>query len=316
MKQVFSLDDIRDLESYFDQNPQEARVKNTIQLHTRTLDRMYGDKKKVGTLLPWSNTHENVLLRPGELSIWAGVNGHGKSLLLSHVMLDAAMRGKISVTASMEMPPEATLERMVRQTCGTSTPPYELSAKILIDTLSDYIFVFDHIGTVRTRVILAVIRYCAEKLKPDHFVIDSLMKCGINADDYNGQKRFIDQLTAIAKDTGMHIHLVAHSRKRENEKGLMDKFDVKGTSEITDMADNVFTVWRNKEKENERKRPQPRSQILDGPDCILICDKQRHGEWEGKIGLTFHNPSFQYIQGERPIPYLDYGSERNLAINK
>ena len=29
-----------------------------------------------GDMLPWSKTHGNVRLRPGELSIWAGMNGH------------------------------------------------------------------------------------------------------------------------------------------------------------------------------------------------------------------------------------------------
>ncbi|MEX5606384.1 bifunctional DNA primase/helicase, partial [Pseudomonas syringae] len=71
-------------------------------------------------------------------------------------------------------------------------------------------------GTVKAKMMLAVIRYCAEKLKVNHFVIDSLMKCGIGEDDYNGQKAFLDSLTSIARDTGIHLHLVAHSRKAKD----------------------------------------------------------------------------------------------------
>ena len=35
-----------------------------------------------GEKLPWAKTHDFIRLRPGELSIWAGINGHRKSMLL------------------------------------------------------------------------------------------------------------------------------------------------------------------------------------------------------------------------------------------
>jgi hypothetical protein len=39
------------------------------------------------------------------------------------------------------------------------------------------------------------------------------MKCVAGEDDYNGQKTFVDELTAIARDYGMHIHLVHHIKQ-------------------------------------------------------------------------------------------------------
>ena len=40
-------------------------------------------------------------------------------------------------------------------------------------------------------------------------------------------------------------------------------------------------------------------------DQLLICAKQRHGEWEGKIPLYFHNDSLQFIAEDRnqPMPF-------------
>lgn len=138
------------------------------------------------------------------------------------------------------------------------------------------------------------IRYCADQIKVQHFVIDSLMKCGLSEDDYNGQKAFIDALTVIARDSGIHVHLVAHSRKSQNELAPPNKMDVKGTGSITDQVDNVVTVWRNKSKERaieDGKHDQDKT-----PDELLICDKQRNGEWEGKIALWFHRESQQFIE--------------------
>ena len=148
--------------------------------------------------------------------------------------------------------------------------------------------------------MLAVLRYCAEQIKADHFVIDSLMKCGIAEDDYTGQKHFIDQLCAIGRDSGMHIHLVAHSRKAKDEYSPPGKMDVKGTGSITDQVDNVITVWRNKAKE---KSLQEGKTVKDGePDALLICDKQRNGEWEGQIKLWFDRNSMQYLANEGDEP--------------
>jgi twinkle protein len=307
---VLTLDDISDLDQYLAENPSEVNVQPAWMLQKAVIDKMYGAQANIGADLPWSKTHGLVRLRPGEVSVWAGVNGHGKSLVLNQVMLSCMEQGERVVIASMEMPPVSTMMRMVKQAAGRNNPS-ERFIEDFHNWTENKLWLYDQVGTVSSKIMLAVIRYCAkslrsagERMPPHHFVIDSLMKCGMGVDEYNKQKWFIDSLTAIAKDYNMHIHIVAHSRKRENEKGIMDKFDIKGAGEITDMADNVFTVWRNKTKEHESKKPNPSKEITDQPDCIVNCDKQRHGEWEGRISL-WHHPSGQFVSGpdKAPIPH-------------
>jgi len=293
---------VNDLLAYYRNNPAETKINMAASYLDQVEDQFYGNEATIGTKLPWSKTHNNIKLRPGEVSVWAGVNGHGKSMLLSQIMLDAMHQGEKVVIASMEMPIPKTLKRMTQQAAGCELPTKEF----IVDFhgwLVNKLWLYDKLGTVKSQTLLAVMRYCAEKIKPNHFVIDSLMKCGMGVDEYNKQKAFIDELTAFAMDTGIHVHLVAHSRKRENEKGIMDKFDVKGAGEITDMADNVFTVWRNKHKEIESKKPVPGKDIMDQPDAILMCDKQRHGDYEGRIGLWFNGKAKQFVanQDRRPI---------------
>jgi twinkle protein len=41
-----------------------------------------------GASLPWSVTHNSVRLRRGELTIWPGMSGHGKSMLIGQVALN------------------------------------------------------------------------------------------------------------------------------------------------------------------------------------------------------------------------------------
>ena len=121
-----------------------------------------------------------------------------------------------------------------------------------------------------------------------------MMKCGMGEDDYNGQKAFVDAITSVARDTAVHIHLVAHSRKKSDEHSPPGKMDVKGTGAITDQVDNVLTVWRNKKKESEMQDGNQKN--CHDPDALIICDKQRNGEWEGKIGLWFHPSPMQFVE--------------------
>jgi twinkle protein len=221
------------------------------------------------------------------------MNGHGKSLALGQICLGFVGQQESVAIASMEMRPAMTLARMARQAFGDSRPDEAFIREFSAAT-NRRLWLYDQQGTVKAAKMLAVIRYCADQIKVRHFVIDSLMKCGMGEDDYNAQKAFVDGLTVAARDYGVHIHLVAHSRKGQNESAPPGKMDVKGTGAITDQVDNVLTVWRNKPKERELQ--DGKLDRAKDPDALIICDKQRNGEWEGKIGLWFHPASQQFIE--------------------
>jgi twinkle protein len=284
-----------------------AKIRDPKDWASDLHDHFHVETEEVGGLLPWSKTHINVRLRPGELSIWAGVNGHGKSQCLSHVLIGLIAQGQTACVASLEMKPVATLSRMSRQYVGVEQPSPDALSKFM-GFVTGKLFIYDQNGTVEADKMLAVLRYAREALGVDHFVIDSLMKCGLGVDDYNGQKKFLDRLATYARDSNVHIHLVAHSRKRESEDKPMDKFDIKGAGEITDLADNVFTLWRNKPKESAMQKGNPDPEIEGAPDAVLTLDKQRHGEWEGRIPLWFHKRSLQYL-GKNVTTAIEYMRE-------
>ena len=295
-----------DFAEYMASPPDAAKIKPAASWADDVIAKFCGneDRQANGVNLPWTKTHGNIALRSGEVSLWTGMNGHGKSQLLGQVILLALVQGVKACIASLEMKPVATMARMTRQASATSRPSERFIREFHAWT-DGKLWLYDQQGTVKSDRMLAVARFCHAELGVTHFVIDSLMKCGIGVDDYNRQKAFVDEITSLARDTGMHIHIVAHSRKGQDENTPPGKMDVKGASEITDQVDNVFSVWRNKRKENEAQKPNPRAEILESPDALLICDKQRHGEWEGTAGLYFHRDSLQYMGGanSRPDPY-------------
>jgi len=282
----------QELEPYL--HPEEVRkIIPAFLLKDQVVDLFWGEAAKMGVYLPWSKTHKDIKLRPHEVSVWAGVNGHGKTTLLSHVMMAAMAQHEKVCIASFEMLPPETVKRLCQQSVGVEKPTSEYIERFA-DWSDGKVWIYNQMNSVNPETLLAVIRYARHKLGIQHFVIDSLMKCGIPEKDYDKQHWFMDQICTIAKDTGIHIHLVAHSRKRETEKDVMDKFDIKGSGTITDMVDNVFTIWRNKHKEAEMQESDFDGDVATMPDGIMICDKQRHGSWEGKIYLWFDKASQQF----------------------
>ena len=52
----------------------------------------------------------------------------------------------------------------------------------------------------------------------------------------------------------------------------------------------------------------PTIEWLEKCDCVLKCNKQRHGDWEGSFSLWFHADSYRFIEkyGERQKSLVDY----------
>jgi twinkle protein len=247
-----------------------------------------------GATLPWPKTHENIRLLPSCVSVWCGVNGHGKSMVTSQVALDLLFQNHKVCIASFEMKPVATLKRMTRQALGFANPTEQFIEQFH-RFLDGKLWIYDQQGTCDAKEVLKVIRYCADVLGVTHFFLDSVMKVIRHEDDYNGQKMLVDEVCSIARDHNIHIHLIHHIRKLADESQVPGKFDSKGSGSIADQVDNFFTVFRNKKKEQRIARGEED----DGVDALLCMDKNRHGEWEGRVGLFFDKKGLFYGETER-----------------
>lgn len=290
--------DAFDFRAYMAESEPKAKVLNADTWRSALIESVKSGNKVTGAMLPWAKTHDHLRFRGGEVTLWQGINGHGKSQLLGQATIGFASQGERVCVASFEMKPVSTLKRMLRQ-FAMNDRAGETAVNQMMDWAKGKYWLYDQLGTVRPEMIYAVIRYCADRLKIKHIVIDSLMKCVRGEDDYNGQKDFVDMLTGLARDLDVHIHLVHHVRKGENEDKVPGKFDGKGSGAISDQVDQVLTVWRNKKKERTVEKLLRANQMVDdetkkSPDALLICDKNRHGEWEGTTALWYHPQSLQY----------------------
>ena len=106
-----------DFEKYLDKHENIGqKVQSPAVFTDKVIERIKGNMALVGDCLPWTKTWDKFRFREGELTIWAGVNGNGKSLVMG---MAALFFTTPVVIASMEMLPEATIARMVRQATGT-----------------------------------------------------------------------------------------------------------------------------------------------------------------------------------------------------
>lgn len=242
-----------------------------------------------GQKLPWEKSEKVFRLRPQEVTVWAGSNGSGKSTVVSQVAAGLIAESPVMV-ASFEMPITAIAEVMARQLCG-GKPDQKQFWEAMAYT-DDRVWVYDENDTVAFERVLGASLYAATELQCKHIVIDSLVKCGIATDDFNGQKEFVDRLCWLAKTYDVHFHLIHHVRKRSTEQEKPDKFDIKGAGEITDLVDNVVLVWRNKGKED----------LSEEEDARLMIRKQRHGEWEGDILLWYDQASRRFLEDRHGFP--------------
>jgi twinkle protein len=238
--------------------------------------------------------------RPGEVTCWAGFNGHRKSMFTGQVALDLCVQRERTLIVSLEMKPRKTLARMCRQATARAIPTPDERRRFM--SWSDgLLWLFDHEGRLLPDRAIAVCRYFAKELQGRHVVIDSLMKVVQSEESLDEQKRMVGDLCDIAKETDLHVHLVAHCKKPAGmgEDKPPTKYDIRGSAAISDQCSNVILVWQDKAKRAKQTAAQLTGQptgedLLNRWDAILAIDKQRNGEVEGKFGLFFDDATLRF----------------------
>lgn len=227
--------------------------------------------------------------RPGELSVWTGINGHGKSLMLNQILIGLMAQGERACVFSGEMPPAQQAKRLLKQCTGLDRPtPAYIDATAA--WVRERMWLFNVVGSATIDRLVEVFTYGAKRYGITHFVIDSLMMTDVPEDGpgaLTAQKKAVQTLTSFAKAHKAHVHLVAHPRKAKDETAAPGKMDVGGSGKITDAADNLFSVWSARKDDSAED---------DGkPDALLELQKQRNGDVQHqKFWLWFNRQAQQY----------------------
>lgn len=241
--------------------------------------------------------------RDGEMTVWTGKRGEGKSTVLGQVLLEAIDQGHRVCAYSGELVADRFKSWLMAQAAGPDhlerysdpatggmlySTPADIAGKI--DLWWDRKFYLYDVGISSAHdetSIMNEFEYAQWCLGCDVFLVDNIMTVRLNGDRdfYRAQSLFAQKLAQFSKGRNVHVHMVAHPRKTERGKPVEDSDDVSGTGDITNIADNVISV---------RRLPVPGGE--DGRDAELGVLKAREAGMWGKIGLMFDRPSKRFYE--------------------
>ena len=273
-------------------------------------ERVAVEPSEHGYAMPWQETHSQVRLRTGEVSVWCGINGHKKSTVASFVLLHLSKEVPVGL-ASFEMKMSDTAFMMCKQAAASDSPPMGY-ARDFYDYAKSRVCWYRALGGVEPLEVLgAVIAMADQGVKV--VLIDNLQFCGVT-DDIERERLFMNQLLGIAEAKDVHICLVHHVRKPQSggDEYIPTRFDVRGGGTIVDQAHLLFIVWHNKRRqkikqlqESGETLTEKESMIMNEPDLKLIVAKQRNARFEGPINLwEGKGLTFKKSPGHRSM-YLD-----------
>ena len=187
------------------------------------------------------------------VTVWSGYRGCAKTTFLNMIILNGAQRGYKSALWTGELDADEEKYWMYLQAAGKShnkprgngfyeTPDYAIDK---IDKWIDkYFWLFNNTYGNNFMQILDVVRKLKETDDIDFVIFDNLMTLDI--DDLDGdknerQKMMMYELTKLAKELNIHIHIVAHPNKSGT---FLRPNSISGSGHIPDLAQNVFILHR------------------------------------------------------------------------
>lgn len=282
-------------------------IRGSVDFVPDVLDRFLNGTHMSGIKLPFTQFDQLFRLRQQEVTVLAGINGAGKSMIGGQIMLGAIEQGYKCLSVSMEMSPQSQIARMIRQ-CSLNKYPGQEEVLSWTRWQAEKLFFYDQRGTVTGDTLIALIKFAKENHDVDFVLVDSLMTLSYASDDYNGQKQILCGLANIAKELDIHIMLVAHARKGQSIKDRLDKWSVAGSADITNRADNVIILGRLYE--------------MDGADAYMSLAKARHFDGaEMDIDMKFDMTSLNYhTSNDKPqqlgMTQMNEGILREAGLQK
>ncbi|MCF8012649.1 MAG: AAA family ATPase [Clostridiales bacterium] len=248
----------------------------------------------------------------GTISVWTGKNGSGKSTFLSQELVEGIDQGFNVMAYNGELPNSIFKHWIERQIAGSNNilkhinniNDYTLKDEVIDDVRKwyrDKLFVLDNTVSANTSNILDTFKYGVKECNVKLFLVDSLVRVGFDSsssDYYRQQSEFVRKMVSFAKRFNVHVMIVAHPRKTENN--WVKKEDISGTYSISDQADYVFSI----KKITERDRQKREDNIFDDWDGGILLDKNRPlGKDDKVIGLQFEESSKRFAPHDQPSKF-------------
>jgi twinkle protein len=308
----FSMRLVKNPENYFDQ---------VREAHS-------GKDRSFGMATEWPSFNSLIGgVRPHELTVLTGETASGKTTWAVNLAFNLAASNHPALIASFEMRPASIVRKMVQMETGfhfASLPKQELERALrAISSLP--IHFIDCYGEIGLQDLKDAIYYARRRHGIELVVLDHLHFFLKYSEDR--ERQAIDQavrdIKAWSMELGVHILLIVHPTKLTYDNMTVKLNDLKGSSGLKQIPDNVLSIWRPRGEDDSRK---PTGEVV-----LHVLKVRDDSGNEGKVILTFDKRSQSYsesgpegatsVEGERdpaspPSPRYPRGRDWQSAYDR
>jgi len=194
-------------------------------------------------------------VRPGEMTVWTGYTGHGKSEFLDQLLINLyQLHGWAFGICSLEnFPVKNHVSKLISKITGKAffegdrmTAPERDQA---IESLKDH-FYFIYPEDVTINSILATAKQLIYQKGINGVVIDPYNelehKRPKNLTETEYISEFLSKVRRFARDNEIHVWIVAHPKKPDQEiKTAPGLYQITGSANWANKADNGISIFRN-----------------------------------------------------------------------
>lgn len=265
----------------------------------------------------------------GTLNILTGVNGSGKTSLLSQLVCQSLEQNKNVFFYSGELPNHQTknwinyilagqrnLDKHVYKGAEYWKVTSKAKAQINKETRGQ-LFIYKDGYSRKVSSIMKTMENTVRKFGTKLLILDNLTAMSLENNDnnkYQKQEEFITGLIDFAKKFNVVVFLVVHPHKMDTIR-RMNKMDIQGVMALTDLAHRVLSLYRVSPQDKEGIK----SKKKDGGwwkepikyDVLFDVLKDRMRGKEGySAGLYYDYPSRRFFTNEEDLD-MQYKWDKN-----
>uniref|UniRef100_A0A8C6ST27 DNA 5'-3' helicase n=1 Tax=Neogobius melanostomus TaxID=47308 RepID=A0A8C6ST27_9GOBI len=188
--------------------------------------------------------------RKGELTVFTGPTGSGKTTFISELALDLSMQGVNTLWGSFEINnvrlAKIMLTQFAMQRLEDNLEQYDYWAD-MFEELPLYFMTFH--GQQNIKTVLETMQHAVYLYDINHVIIDNLQfmmgQESLTVDKFAVQDHIISAFRKFATNSSCHVTLIIHPRKEEDDRELQTA-SIFGSAKASQEADNVLILQEKK----------------------------------------------------------------------